>query len=274
MPSPGGPTVIRRVAANGIELNCFIAPHADRARPWLVFAHSLASDHTMWRPQLAAFAGDFSLLAYDHRGHGASSVPTGPYPLETLADDLAALLTALGIARCHFVGLSLGGMVGQMAALRHPARFTSLTLADTTSRQPAGARAVWDERLAIVRAHGMAPLVAPTLERWFTPAFRAAQPAEVARIGAIIGTTAPAGYAGCADAVMNIDLDARLPRTACPTLVIVGREDVATPPAMAHVIARAIPGARLVELDAAAHLSNIEQAEAFTAALMAFLAQA
>jgi 3-oxoadipate enol-lactonase len=273
MPSPGGTTVRRRVAANGIDLNCFIAPHADRARPWLVFAHSLASDHTMWQPQLAAFAGDFALLAYDHRGHGASSVPSGPYPLETLADDLAALLVALGIARCHFVGLSLGGMVGQMAALRHPARFASLTLADTTSRQPAGARAVWDERLAIVRVHGMAPLVAPTLERWFTPAFRAAQPAEVARIGAIIGATAPAGYAGCADAVVNIDLDAQLPRIGCPTLVIVGREDVATPPAMAQVIAQAIPGARLVELDAAAHLSNIEQAEAFIAALRAFLTQ-
>jgi len=264
--------MIQRVQANGIEFGCHVARHADAARPWLVFAHSLASDHTMWRPQLAAFAADYSLLAYDHRGHGASSAPPGPYPLEMLADDLAALLDAQGIARCHFVGLSLGGMVGQMAALRHPARFASLTLADTTSGQPAGARAVWDERLAGVRAHGMAPLVAPTLERWFTPAFRASNAAEVARIGAIIRATPAVGYAGCAHAVVNIDLTGQLQRMACATLVIVGRDDVGTPPAMAQAIAEAIPGARLVVLDRAAHLSNIEQADAFNAALSAFLA--
>jgi 3-oxoadipate enol-lactonase len=262
---------MNRVHAHGIQIACRIERHADPARPWLVSAHSLASDHSMWRPQLDAFGADYSLLAYDLRGHGASSVPPGPYPLELLADDLEALLAACGIARCHFVGLSLGGMVGQMAALRHPARFASLTLADTTSRQPAGAPAVWDERLALVRAQGMAPLVAPTLERWFTPAFRAAQPGEVARIGALIAATPPAGYAGCAHAVVSVDLTDRLHRIACPVLVIVGRDDAGTPPAMADAIAASIPGARLVVLDDAAHLSNIEQAEAFNAALRAFL---
>jgi 3-oxoadipate enol-lactonase len=225
----------------------------------------------MWRPQLDEFGTDFSLLAYDLRGHGGSDVPPGPYPLELLADDLAALLDARGIARCHFIGLSLGGMIGQMAALRHPARFASLTLADTTSRQPEGARAVWDERLATVRAQGMAPLVAPTLERWFTPAFRTAQPDEVARIGALIRSTPVDGYAGCAHAVVNIDLTARLHRIECPVQVIVGRDDAGTPPAMAQSIAEAIPGARLLVLEAAAHLSNIEQASAFNAALRAFL---
>lgn len=262
---------MQRIHANGIDIAFERHVHANAARPWLVFAHSLASDHTMWRPQLAAFAADFSLLAYDLRGHGGSSAPDGDYPLELLADDLAALLDAQRIARCHFVGLSLGGMVGQMAALRHSGRFASLTLADTTSRQPAGARAVWDERLALVRAQGMAPLVAPTLERWFTPALRANAPAEVARIGALIAATPVAGYAGCAHAVVNVDLTDRLSGIACPTLVIVGREDAGTPPAMAETIARQIRGARLVVLDHAAHLSNIEQAAAFNAALRAFL---
>lgn len=262
---------MQRVHANGIDIAFERHVHADPARPWLVFAHSLASDHTMWRPQLAAFAADGSLLAYDLRGHGRSSAPDGDYPLALLADDLAALLDAQRIARCHFVGLSLGGMVGQMAALRHPGRFASLTLADTTSRQPAGARAVWDERLALARAQGMTPLVAPTLERWFTPAFRANAPAEVARIGTLIAATPVAGYAGCAHAVVNVDLTDRLPGIACPTLVIVGREDAGTPPAMAEAIARQIPGARLVVIDHAAHLSNIEQPAAFNAALRAFL---
>jgi 3-oxoadipate enol-lactonase len=262
---------MQRVQANGIDIAFEQKRHADPQRPWLVFAHSLASDHTMWTPQLAAFAAEYSLLAYDLRGHGGSSAPAGDYPLERLADDLAALLDALDIARCHFVGLSLGGMIGQMAALRHPARLASLTLADTTSRQPPGARAVWDERLAAVRAQGMAPLVAPTLERWFTPAFRTRAPAEVARIGALIAATPVAGYVGCAHAVVNVDLTDHLPRIACPTLVIVGRDDPGTPPAMAEAIARQVPGARLVVLEQAAHLSNIEQAAAFNAALRAFL---
>jgi 3-oxoadipate enol-lactonase len=262
---------MHRIHANGIGTACHVARHADAGRPWLVFAHSLASDHSMWQPQLAAFGADFSLLAYDLRGHGGSDAPPGPYPLELLADDLAALLDACGIARCHFVGLSLGGMVGQMAALRHPARFASLTLADTTSRQPPGAQAVWDERLATVRAQGMAPLVEPTLERWFTPAFRAARPEEVARIGALIRATPVAGYAGCAHSVVHMDLTDQLHRITCPVLVIVGRDDAGTPPSMAETIARAIPGARLVVLEYAAHLSNIEQADAFNAALQDFL---
>jgi len=262
--------MLQWIACNGIETACRVEARA--GRPWLVFAHSLATDHSIWRPQLAEFGGAYSLLAYDLRGHGASSAPRGPYPLETLADDLAALLDALAISHCHLVGLSLGGMVGQMAALRHPARFASLALADTTSRQPPGARAQWDERLALVRAHGMAPLVAPTLERWFTPAFLAGATEEVARIGALIRSTPPAGYEGCVHAVVNVDLTARLHRIACPTLVLVGREDAGTPPSMAQAIAQEIAGARLVVLEQAAHLSNVEQAGAFNAALRAHLA--
>jgi len=261
---------MQRIHANGIDIACHVKAHADTARPWLVFAHSLACDHTMWAPQLAAFA-DYSLLAYDLRGHGGSSAPEGDYPLELLADDLTALLDARGIGRCHFIGLSLGGMVGQMAALRHPQRFASLTLADTTSRQPQGVQAIWEERLAIARSKGMDGLVGSTIERWFTPAFRASHAAEVARIAALIRSTPVAGYAGCAHAVRQIDLTEQLPRIGCPVLVIVGRDDAATTPAMATDIAQAIPGARLVVLDNAAHLSNLEQAEAFTAALRAFL---
>ena len=262
---------MQRIRANGIEIACHVAPHADRARPWLVFAHSLACDHTMWAPQLAAFGADYSVLAYDLRGHGGTTATAGDYPLALLADDLAALLDAQRIAQCHFVGLSLGGMVGQMAALRHPQRFASLTLADTTSRQPPGVQAVWDERLATVRTQGMQALVASTLERWFTPVFRAAAPADVARIGALIAATPAAGYAGCAHAVVKVDLTDELHRIRCPVLVIVGRDDASTTPAMAEVIARAIPGARLVVIDGAAHLSNVEQPAAFDAALRAFL---
>lgn len=262
---------IDRVRIDDIELAFWRRPHADPARPWLLFAHSLASDHTMWTPQLEAFAPDYALLACDLRGHGASSAPEGPYALTRLADDLAALLSALAIERCHVVGLSLGGMVGQCLALRHPARLRSLTLADTASHQPPGALALWSERIATVRAQGMAPMVEPTLARWFTPAFFARAPQTVAQIGAVIGRTPVAGYAGCAHAVATIDLARELPRIAAPTLVLTGREDASTPPPMAESIARAIPGARCVLIDAAAHLSNVEQPDAFNAVLREFL---
>lgn len=262
---------LQHIDVGGTRLAVQVLPHADRARPWLLFAHALASDHRMWAPQLAAFTPDYALAALDLRGHGASDAPSGDYPLDRLADDAIAVMDALAIDRAHVVGLSLGGMVAQAMALRAPGRLRSLTLADTTSRQPAGARAVWDARLATVRAQGMAALVAPTLERWFTPAFHARAPQEVARMGALIAATPPAGYIGCAYAVANIDLTDALAKIDLPALVIVGRDDAGTPPSMAEAIARAIRGSTLRVLDHAAHLSNIEQAERFNAALREFL---
>lgn len=262
---------LQYIDVDGTRLAVRVQPHVDRTRPWLLFAHALGSDHRMWAPQLAAFAPDYAVAALDLRGHGASDAPDGDYPLDRLADDAVAVMDALAIDRAHVVGLSLGGMVAQAVALRAPGRLRSLTLADTTSRQPAGARALWDARLATVRAQGMAALVAPTLERWFTPAFHARAPQEVARIGALIAATLPAGYIGCAHAVANIDLTEALSKIDLPALVIVGRDDAGTPPAMAEAIAAAIRGSTLWVIDHAAHLSNIEQAEQFNAALRGFL---
>jgi 3-oxoadipate enol-lactonase len=243
---------------------------ADAARPWLVFSHSLACDHSMWEPQMAAF-GDFRILRFDTRGHGASAAPAGDYTLELLADDLKALLDALSIRSCHFVGLSMGGMIGQQFALRHPGRFASMTLADTTSRYPAEARAVWDERLALVRSRGMDAIVPSTLERWFTPAFREREPATVAHIGQLIRTTPVAGYAGCAVGISRINLTARLGSIDCPALVVVGDSDMGTPRPMAEEIVRALPGSRLQVIEQAAHLSNVEQPVEFNRVLRQFL---
>lgn len=258
------------VVVNGVRLAYRVEGSADAARPWIVFSHSLACDHGMWDPQVPAFP-DYRLLRYDTRGHGASEAPVGDYPLEALADDLEGLLDALDIDSCHFVGLSMGGMIGQQFALRHPRRFTSLTLADTTSRFPADAATIWAQRLALVRSQGMGAVVPSTLERWFTAGFRAAQPDVVARIAQMIRSTPVAGYAGCAHAISRISLTARLPTIDCPTLVIVGDEDLGTPPSMSEEIVQAIPGARMQVLPAA-HLSNIEQAERFNTVLRQFIA--
>ena len=261
---------MQTIERDGVRIAYRTEGSADPARPWLVFSHSLACDHTMWDPQMTGFA-DFRILRFDTRGHGQSSTPAGDYPLEHLADDLKALLDALAIRRCHFVGLSMGGMLGQQFALKYPGRFASMTLADTTSRYPAEARGVWDERLALVRSRGMDAIVPSTLERWFTAAFREREPAAVARIGQLIRSTPVAGYAGCAYGISRIDLSARLGAVDCPALVIVGDSDLGTPRPMSEEIVRSLPGSRLHVIGQAAHLSNVEQPAEFNRVLRRFL---
>lgn len=256
-----------------IEIAYRIDGPRDPARPWLVFAHSLACDHSMWDEQVVAFGSEFNILRYDLRGHGASSAPAGEYTLERLAEDLRGLLDALGIRQCHYVGLSLGGMIGQMAALRFPSRLTSLTLADTSSRYPPAMKPVWEQRIAAVRTElGMLPVVAPTLERWLTAPYRAQGNERLRHIGQLIRNTPVDGYVGCIHAISELNLTARLSTIDCPVLVVVGAEDPGTPPAMAEEIVRQIDGAWLEVIPQAAHLSNVEQAERFNAALRQFLA--
>lgn len=263
------------VRANGIDIHYRIDGDGAPTRPWLVFSHAIACNLTMWDAQAEEFSRALNVLRFDTRGHGATSAPPGDYSLELLADDVKALLDTLGIARCHFVGLSMGGMIGQMAALRSPLGFTSLTLADTTSRYATEARATWEQRIAAVMTpQGMNAAVPATLERWFTAGFRQMRPDVTAKVGAMIRATPVAGYVGCARALSRLNLTARLGAIACPTLVIVGEEDHTTPLAMAEDIMRAIPDARLERIPNASHLSNMEQPDRFNAALRAFLLRA
>ncbi|MDH4190913.1 MAG: 3-oxoadipate enol-lactonase, partial [Betaproteobacteria bacterium] len=240
--------------------------------PWLTLSHSLACNVRMWDDQIAAFKDRYRVLALDTRGHGQSSAPAGSYTLKGLADDLHGLFAHLGIARTHFVGLSMGGMIGQTFALRFPGVFASLTLADTTSRYPAEAAEMWAGRIRAARSQGMEPIVRPTLERWFTEPFRKSRPEVIERVGALIASTPVDGYIGCCHAISGIGVTARLKEIACPMLVIVGEQDAATPPAMAREIHANAPGSTLVVLPEAAHLSNMEQPLAFNRALEQFLA--
>jgi 3-oxoadipate enol-lactonase len=253
---------------NGINL--YYETHGTEG-PWLTLSHSLACSTAMWGPQIAEFSRRYRVLSFDTRGHGQSDAPQGPYTLEQLADDLAGLLAKLGIAHTHFCGLSMGGMIGQTFALKYPGVFSSLTLADTTSRYPAEAAGAWADRIKTAETQGMQPLVEPTLARWFTDAFRAARPDIVKSIGAQIASTPVAGYAGCCGAIPKINLTQRLKEIACPVLVIVGEQDMGTPLAMAQEIHSNAPGSKLSVLSPAAHLSNLEQPAAFNSALDGFL---
>jgi 3-oxoadipate enol-lactonase len=218
-----------------------------------------------------ALRGRYRVLRYDTRGHGQTSAPDGAYTLEQLADDLKGLLDGLGISATHFVGLSMGGMIGQVFALKHPAMVQSLALCDTTSRYAPGAAAVWEERIKTVGAKGMEPMVAPTLERWFTAPFRARRKDVMERVGALIRATPPAGYIGCCHALPKINVTERLRDVRCPALVIVGEEDPGTPVEMAREIHAALPAAELAVLCQASHLSNVEQPEEFNRAIESFL---
>ena len=256
-----------KISANGIDINYTVEGEG----PWLTMSHSLACNLHMWDEEAKRLSRRYKVLRYDTRGHGASGAPAGAYTLELLADDLHGLLQALGVSSTHFVGLSMGGMIGQTYALKYPGRFKSLALCDTTSRYPAEAAGVWTERIKTVEAQGMEPLVAPTLERWFTEPFRKSRPEVVERVAAMIRTTSAPGYVGCSHAIPKINLTARLKEIGCPTVVIVGKDDPGTPVAMAEEIHQALPGSKLVIIPSAAHLSNLEQPEAFNQALADFL---
>ncbi len=258
-----------RIRANGVDINYRLDGPADA--PVVTMSHSLAANLAMWEPQARALSDRYRVLRYDTRGHGQSEATDGPYTLEMLSEDAYALLGALGIERTHFVGLSLGGMLGQRLALDHPEVVESLALCDTSSRVPPEMASNWDVRIDLARSQGMEPLVEGTLERWFTEAFRGARPDVVATVAEMIRTTAVAGYAGCCDAVKTLNLIDSISAIGAPTLVIVGADDQGTPVAASEAIRDRIPGAKLVVLEDAAHLSNLEQEAAFTAALAQFI---
>lgn len=225
--------------------------------PVLVLGGSLGTTRQMWRPQVAGLAEHFQVLRYDHRGHGDSPAPPGPYRVEELGADVLALLDHLGIARCHYAGLSLGAMVGMWLAATAPARIDRLALLCTAAYLPPARD--WLDRAHRVRAHGTAGIAEAVVARWFTPEYRQSAPAEVAAARADLCGTDAEGYAGCCEAIAAMDLRPLLPRIAAPTLVVAGADDPATPPAQARAIAAAVPGARLVVLPDAAHLASLEQ---------------
>ncbi len=260
-----------KITANGISINYTLGGPA--SAPVVTLSHSLATNLSMWDPQIPALTSRYRVLRYDTRGHGGTDAPGGAYSLDQLAEDTRALLQALGIARTHFIGLSMGGFIGQILALTYPQMLQSLVLCDTTSRVPPDAKPMWDERIRAAQAHGMEPHVEPTIGRWLTAPFREQRPDVVDRVRAMIRATNPAGYIGCCHAIAMLDLTDRLQAIAAPTLVIVGEEDPGTPVTASRTIHERIKGSELVILKSASHLSNMEQPEAFNRAVTTFLAR-
>lgn len=239
--------------------------------PVVLMAHGLLADHSLYDALSARLAPRFSVLRYDLRGHGRSGVSAGPYSMERLAQDAVDLLDTLGLARVHFIGTSLGGMLGQQLGARHGDRLLSLTLANTGAVQPAPA--AWDERIALARARGTTEVLADgTLARWFTPAFAQQSPVELQRVREVLCRTPLQGFAAGAAAVRDLAQLALLPAIRVPTLVVAGAQDQATPPAQSQQLQAHIPDARLVMLDVA-HQAAVEQPQAFEEAWSVFFGE-
>jgi 3-oxoadipate enol-lactonase len=243
------------------------------AAPVVCFAHSLASDSGMWAEQMPPLlAAGYRVLRLDMRGHGGSDPVAGDYTMAQLADDVAASLDFLGIARVQFIGLSIGGMLGQAFAIAHGQRLISLLLCDTAPQTMAGAREAWAPRIdAVKRTKSVAPLADATMQRWFTDAYKPRNPGRWKQIHASIGGTTPEGYLGCAGAIMNFDFVPELPALKVRTLVVCGAMDEGTPPAGNKRIAELVPGARYEEIANARHFPNVEQAETFNRVMLDWL---
>ena len=236
--------------------------------PVVVLSNSLGADLTMWDPQIGKLARGHRVLRYDTRGHGASAATPGPCTIAQLGRDVVALLDHLALDRVLFCGLSLGGMTGMWLGSHAPDRLSRLVLANTAARM--APPEMWNARIDKVNAGGMNAISDAVLARWFTPGFIAREPAQLALMKAMMERVPAAGYVGCCAAVRDMDQRDEVAAIAAPTLVIVGMHDAATPPADGRFLAERIPRAQLVEIDAA-HLSNIEAAAAFDAALASFL---
>jgi 3-oxoadipate enol-lactonase len=257
------------IKANGIQMNYELSGKKDA--PVVVLSHSLGSSLVMWDLQMGALEPNFKVLRYDIRGHGGSQAPAGSYTLELLGDDAIGLLDAQGIDKVHWVGLSMGGMIGQCIALNNSDRLQSLALCDTAAFIPEEAQPIWQERIDTVRNKGMEALVEPTMERWFTPSFLSLKSKRLALIRKQFLATPVEGYIGCAEAIRKLNYLNLLAEIKMPTLIMVGEDDPGTPVAASESIHERIKNSRLVVLPSARHLSNVEQPDAFNATLVKFL---
>lgn len=238
--------------------------------PVVVFSHSLGADSWMWAPQVEALAADYLVVLVDTRGHGRSDAPPGPYTVDLLARDVLAAADAAGADRFHLCGLSMGGHIGLWIASHHPERLASLIACNTAARL--STPEAWEERIAAVASGGMESVREAVIDKWFAPGFAGSKPDWFNEANQVFSSLSPDGYAACCGALATSDLTGAVSGITVPTLIIGGSHDVATPPAQAEWLHEMIAGSELTILNGAAHLSNLDAPDAFTAGLRAFLA--
>ena len=243
--------------------------HAENAP--VVLSHALGLNLSMWDDLAAELAASFEVLRYDHRGHGGSAVPSGPYAMDDLVDDAARVVREWGRGPVVWVGLSMGGMVGQGMAIRHPELVSKLVLANTAAKYPEASLAAWTQRITAVQAGGLAAIVDAVMERYFHAEFRATRQSAVTLARTAVLRTSPVGYVAACHAVAGVDWLSSLNQIKCPALILAGALDLGTPIALAQVLNHHIADSKLVVMPGASHLSVIEQPAEFSRLLHHFL---
>lgn len=234
----------------------------------VVFANSLGTDLRLWDSviDLLPRAG-YRFIRFDKRGHGLSSCPASPYTMDELVADVEALLSHLSVKTCTFVGLSIGGMIGQQLASNRPDLVKALVLSNTAAKM--GEPAMWAQRMDAVRAGGLSSIADAVLERWFSADFR--QTAELSAWKSMLTRTPADGYAGCCAAIAGADLTETTRKLGQPVLCIGGSEDLASPPSLVRGTSDLIAGSQYVEISGAGHLPCVEAPQVFANHLNAFL---
>ncbi len=239
-----------------------------REAPVLVFSNSLGTDLRIW-DEMVAQLPEFRCIRYDTRGHGLSEGSAPPYFMGDLVSDVAALLDHLGLKNVTFVGLSIGGLIGQGLTAERPDLVGTLVLADTAAK--IGTTEAWAERIATIREGGLASMTDGVMERWFSPGFRKDEPEALKLWSAMFERTPEAGYIGCCQAIGETDLLESTARLTLPTMVVVGRDDAATPPDLVRETAELIKGSEFHIIPSAGHLPCVEQPDEMTRLLRSFL---
>lgn len=257
------------VTVNGVRFN--YAVDGPEGAPWVVCAHALANDLGLWDGLTARLSDAYRVLRYDQRGHGATEVVPGPYSFPMLLSDAIGLMNALDIEKAHWVGLSIGGMIGYGLAIEHGDRLHSVVACDSRPDAPPEYAAYFQGRIDKARTYGMAGLVDSTIERWFTPESVAQPLPQISRIGSIIASTSPLGHEGCCEALKTLSYGSRLHQINVPTLILGGAKDKGAPPEALAAAAAKIPGARHVVVPNAGHITVAENADFTERAIRAFL---
>jgi 3-oxoadipate enol-lactonase len=260
------------VASNGSTFNCRIDGASGPSHgPWVVLAHGLATDLTMWDELTEALKARYRVLRYDARGHGGSAATEGDYSLDMLVADAVGILDRLNIPQCHFGGLSMGGMVTLGMLLDHRTRVTSAAIADSRHTTTPEFTAAWHARAEEVRQGGVDAVVASTVRRWSSEGLAQRNPAVVARMEEMIRRTSDLGYCGCAAALARLNYGHRLGEIDRPTLLICGSEDHGAPPENTQQMHAVIKDSRFLTIEQAGHISNIEHPDIFNEAVVRFL---
>jgi 3-oxoadipate enol-lactonase len=234
--------------------------------PVVLLGSSLGTTHEMWAPQVKVLSERFRVVAFDHRGHGQSEAPPGPYSIDDLGGDVVDLLNELMIERASYVGISLGGAVGLWLAENAPDRFHRFALLCPPAYPAAGAQ-MWTDRAAQVRAEGTRAIVDATLARWFLPEYAA----DVEPIRQQLLDTSDEGYASCCEALGSMDLRPALGDISAPVLLVTAESDTSVPPETVVPLATQIPGAHLEIIEQAAHLVTYSHPEVINPLLLAHL---